>query len=509
MAKMAALSDLLFDSPEQEVKFLRGMIRLIRITDELIEDCLAKQLGLSAALDVLLAQAMRMLHADGGFIQLLGTDGPVLSRKYGRMPLPLEKWAEGGTTRMDAERTLFVARLDLKDLPLGALGLIIPGRFREGFAHVQALVDAVAEQIDSTLLGFLALSEGASPLERLDELSARTAFRPHGRMGRYQLLSPLGTGGMGQVMVARTVGPEGVGRLVAIKRILPHLCADPETLHQFLDEARIGLRLDHPNLVRFYDFGEVGGAYYIAMELVRGIDLGRLLDATGPLPPPLVSAVIGQALQGLAAAHALNGEDGAALHLVHRDLSPSNLMVGFDGRVKVLDFGVAKIRTSHTVTVVGMVKGKPLYMSPEQAVGEHLDARSDLFSVGLVLYEALTGRCAFRKEQDIDTMQAIVDEEISRPKEIPATLWKVIDRALKKNPEERFPDAEAMAAALTAAVKPASEAEVGREVVLHFPEPLRELRVLEREAEPEDITQMKTQLRPALATGSPGRRKPA
>lgn len=467
-----------FDSQGEELRFWRGLVHAIQSADALLEDCLAKRLGLSAAVDVFLSHSARMIHADAGLVRLLGTDGPVLTRQLGRFVAPVEELLQTpGPHALDDGHTLFVNRLSLGELPLGTYALSLPGHFSDGGAQVMALVDALGEQLDSALLGFLALSEGRGPLERLDELSERTAFRPHARIGNYELLGPLGAGGMGQVMVARSVGPGGVGRVVALKRILPELCADPDLVQQFLDEARIGLRLSHPNLVSVYDFGEVAGAYYLAMELVRGVDLGRVLDSPiGALPLPLASTVMVQSLAGLHAAHTLRAEDGGALNLVHRDLSPSNLMVGFDGRMKVLDFGVAKMRLQRTVTLPGVVKGKALYMSPEQAVGDPVDARSDLFAMGLVLYEALTRVQPFWREKEDETMQAIVSDEAPRHPLIPEQVWRVIERALRKDRTQRFASAVEMSEALARAVPPEGEAELGRAVAVHFPDWLRELR---------------------------------
>jgi serine/threonine-protein kinase len=361
--------------------------------------------------------------------------------------------------------------------------MVVEGSFEDGGRLVMKLVEAIGEQLDTAVLGFLALSEGRDVLARLDELAApeEDAVAARGRIGRYQVVSTLGTGGMAQVLVARTTGPEGLGRLVALKRILPHLATEPLMVQQFLDEARIGLRLSHPNLVTVYDFGEAQGAYYLAMELVRGVDFHRLIQSgRGGLPPAIVSAVVIQALQGLHSAHTLQGEDGAPLGLVHRDLSPHNLMVGFDGRVKVLDFGVAKARAQRTVTLPGVVKGKALYMSPEQALGRKLDARSDLFSLGLILYEGLTGTRAFDRGSEVASMEAIVEEPLSRPEGVPLPLWDVVSTALAKKPAERFQDAREMAEHLAEACPPARDVELARLASTRFAEREREFQRMDR-----------------------------
>jgi serine/threonine-protein kinase len=494
-----------FPSLEAEVAFLRGLTSVQRMTDDILEDCFERGLDLDTGLDVFLTQCARMVHAVAGFVCLKGTQGPVLTRVLGELGTDVfeaAKWT--GPHRLKGGHMLFCTRLTLGKLDLGTLGLAVEGRFEDGGKMVMKLVEAIGEQLDSAVLGFLALMDGRSALERLDELAVDDNATPimRGRIGRYEVVTPLGTGGMAQVLVARARGPEGLGRLVALKRILPHLATDPVIVQQFLDEARIGLRLSHPNLVTVYDIGEAQGAYYIAMELVRGVDLDRLLKVlNAPLPPPMAVAVVMQGLLGLHAAHTLRGEDGAPLHLVHRDMSPHNLMVGFDGRVKVLDFGVAKARMQRTVTLPGIVKGKPLYMSPEQARGERLDARSDLFALGLILYEALTGKRAFDKGEELASMYAICDEELRRPDRIPKPLWDVMAVALAKRPAERFRNAQEMADRLAEAVPPAKESELARLMAGNFPDRLKELARLDRTSDQKSKAET-TQVRGAVKPSS-------
>ncbi|WP_233278073.1 serine/threonine-protein kinase [Myxococcus stipitatus] len=470
-----------FPSLETEVAFLRGLVAVQRMSDDILEDCLQRGLTLDAGLDVFLTQCARMVHAPAGFVSLRGTRGPVLTRVLGDLGVDVFEAASWrGPRRLPNGRMLFCTRLTLGSLDMGGLGLAVGGAFEDGGKLVMKLVEAIGEQLDTAVLAFLALMDGQGPLERLDELSVDDTPVPKGRIGKYEVLTPLGTGGMAQVLVARAQGPEGLGRLVALKRILPHLTADPAIVGQFLDEARIGLRLSHPNLVHVYDFGEAQGAYFIAMELVRGVDLDRLLRAQqGPLTPAQAVAVVVQGLGGLHAAHQLRGEDGKPLHLVHRDLSPHNLMVGFDGRVKVLDFGVAKARAQRTVTLPGIVKGKPLYMSPEQARGQRLDARSDLFAMGLLLYEALTWTRAFDRGDELSSMKAICDEPLPRPESIPRPLWEVMEVALAKSPAARFANAQEMADRLTEVVTPVKDAELARLTARYFPDRLRELQSLD------------------------------
>ena len=475
-----------FDSLDEEVRFLRGLVAVQRMADEVLEDSLARNLGLQAALDVFLSQCLRMIHAKGAFVTLRGTQETVLSRVVGSEYIDVRKYSHyDGAVVIDEKHTLFVAPLELGQLNFGALGFLLPGRFEGGGKQVLALVEAISEMLDSAVLAFLALTDGSGPLARLDELSERSAFRPRGRIGKYELVTPLGSGGMAQVMVARTVGPMGVSRLVALKRILPHLAKEESMVEQFLDEAKLGLKLSHPNLVTFFDFGQAaGGNYFMAMELLRGVDFDHLIYAPpGKLPANVASAVLLQALDGLQAAHELKGQDGNSLGLVHRDLSPHNLMVGFDGRVKVLDFGVAKVRNARTVTLPGIVKGKPLYMSPEQATAERVDRRSDVFAMGLILFEAVAGHRAFDKGNDTLTMMSIVNDPVQRPEAMGPEVWELVSKAVAKRPEDRFRSATEFADALREKIPPVSDADLGRLVTQRFPRQMDEYGKWERLAQ--------------------------
>ena len=495
-----------FPSLEAEVSFLRGLTAVVRMADEILEDCLERGLDLDAAVDVYLTQCSRLVGASAGFVSLRGTSGPVLTRVLGPLGVDVfEAAAWTGFRRLSEDQGLFCSRLSLGKLELGTMGLLVRGRFEDGGALVMKLVDAMADQLDNAVLAFVALSDGGNVLHKLDELAPQedplTGSR--GRIGRYELVTPLGTGGMAQVLVARTRGPEGLGRLVALKRILPQLVSDPDMVKQFLDEARIGLRLSHSNLVTIHDFGEAQGAYFLVMELVRGVDFDRLLKTLRPAAP-VVSAIIVQALSGLHAAHQAPSEDGRPLLLVHRDLSPHNLMVGFDGRVKILDFGVAKARAQRTVTLPGIVKGKPVYMSPEQALGKRLDARSDLFAMGLILYEAFTGKRAFDRGDDVSTMEAVCDEVLTRPAGLAPAVWDVVSRALQKRPEQRFSTALEMGDALARACPPARDGELAQLMRLHFPERLQGFERLERIHLAVEPPSPPTKATPAVAR-TPGR----
>lgn len=472
-----------FASLEDEVRFLRGLHHLQRMADEILEDCLARNLGLASGLDIFLAESARMVHAKGAFADLRGTHESVLFKTWGELPEDVAKYAhhQGGIS-VGENRTLFVAPLTLATTALGSVGFVLPGQFQDGGHQVMELVTAIAEALDSAVLAFLALSDGHTPLQRLDELSHSSAFRPQGRMGKYELLHALGSGGMAQVLVARTIGPEGVNRLVALKRILPKLRNDETMVGLFLDEAKVGLKLQHENLVTVYDFGQApSGDYFIAMELLKGVDLDQLLSLPPRmLAPNIASAIITQALDGLHCAHELKDEDGKSLALVHRDVSPHNVMIGFDGKVKVLDFGVVKVRKQRTVTLPGIVKGKPLYMSPEQATAERIDRRSDVFSMGLILYEAVMGFRAFDKGDDTRTMLAIVNEALERPPGMPDPVWEVVRVALAKEPRDRFQTARDFAQRLREVIPPAADHQLARLLQARFPARVTEVEEWEK-----------------------------
>ena len=274
--------------------------------------------------------------------------------------------------------------------------------------------------------------------------------------GRYELLRKLAAGGMGQVYLARQKGPVGFQKLLVVKRLLPHLSEDDEFIQMFLDEARIAALLNHPNIAQIYDLGEVEGTYYIAMEYVHGEAISdvlkRAIQRRGAMPIAFKCRVIADAAAGLDAAHHARSPSGRKLALIHRDVSPQNVLVGFNGSVKIIDFGVAKAANKFSQTNVGQIKGKHAYMSPEQARGEPLDNRSDVFGLGTVFYEILTNTRLFKRESEMATLKAVVGAKVPPPSEvapgIPKALDAVVLKALARNREERFATAGDMQLAI-------------------------------------------------------------
>jgi eukaryotic-like serine/threonine-protein kinase len=279
------------------------------------------------------------------------------------------------------------------------------------------------------------------------------------RFGKYTLLAKLAQGGMGEVFVALLSGAAGFEKLVVIKRILPHLAEDPRFISMFLAEAKLTASLAHPNICQVFELGEIDGDYYLAMEYLEGVSLSRMVKKRvhRGLDLRMATGIACQALEGLQFAHRFRAPGGSLVGVIHRDMSPSNVFVTSAGLVKVLDFGVAKVSHHHKTTVTGL-KGKYPYMAPEQIRGMDVDGRSDLFSVGVVLFEAVTGEPLFHRENDFDTLQAIVNNERPRAsdlrRDVPLDLDEVIERSLRPRREERFASAREMAEALTRAMAP-------------------------------------------------------
>jgi serine/threonine-protein kinase len=275
-----------------------------------------------------------------------------------------------------------------------------------------------------------------------------------GRLGRYRLMRRIAVGGVAEVYLAVSEGLAGFSKKVVVKRLYPEHARDPDLVAMFLDEARLGALLHDPYIVEVYDIGTEGGEYFIAMEHVPGRDLRDLLNARPgePLPLPAALAIVQAVAAGLHHAHEQRDPGGQQLGVVHRDVTPANVLLGWDGVVKLSDFGVAKWAEQRSRTEQGTLKGKLSYMSPEQCRGQALDRRSDVFALGVLLYELTTGDRPFRAASDFETLSAIVAGRYDAPTEerpgYPAALEAVVRRALETDPDRRFPDAAALGAAL-------------------------------------------------------------
>jgi len=270
------------------------------------------------------------------------------------------------------------------------------------------------------------------------------------RLGKYELLSRLGIGGMAELFVARITAAHGFEKRVALKRILASHADDEQFIEMLLGEARLAATLDHPNIVQVYDVGEVDGTYFFTMEYVFGSDLRKIVRAcqtrgTWPGPELVLQIIIGTAT-GLHYAHEKEREDGELLGLVHRDVSPSNILVSHDGGVKLVDFGIARVSAMQSTTAQGVLKGKVPYMSPEQCRGEPLDRRSDIFSLGIILWELSTRRRLFAGDNDVAVAGKICNNDVPRPSSIvpgyPPELEEIVLKALARDPALRYATAQ-------------------------------------------------------------------
>ena len=295
------------------------------------------------------------------------------------------------------------------------------------------------------------------PPARDSEQPERTAPE---RIGRYELCFELASGGMATVYLARVDGDSGFEKLVALKRIHRHLAKEKKYIEMFLDEARIASRITHPNVCSVFDFGNADGEYYIAMEYLVGEPLSRLCTKVArdkeqrrhPLLPLRMAGIIADACEGLHAAHELKDANGELLHVVHRDVSPRNLFVTYDGSVQVVDFGIASARQRMHHTATGQVKGTFAYMAPEQLTTNQIDRRVDVWSLGVGLREMLTMKRLFKRDTTANTVHAVLYDELTPPSshrpQVPTELDAIVMKALARDPKERWQTARDMGRAL-------------------------------------------------------------
>jgi len=317
----------------------------------------------------------------------------------------------------------------------------------------------------------------------------------------YAIIAKLATGGMADIFLARTASGAGVERYVVLKRVLRHRATDIKFVHMFLDEARLASQLQHPNIAQVFDTGKLGDSYFFTMEYVHGETVRELLHrayaVSQKIPIGCALTIVAGAAAGLQHAHERVGLDGNPLGIVHRDVSPSNLMISYEGNVKLVDFGVAKASLQSIETQSGTVKGKIGYMAPEQCRGGRVDPRCDLFSLGIVMWELLTGERLFKRTTEFESMESIVIEPSpppsSRRSEIPKSIDDITLKLLAKRPDDRYQSADELLEAIEMAAVGASVAlsvpalkRFVRELFGQRPEPWLEMRV--RDATPEIVT---------------------
>lgn len=269
------------------------------------------------------------------------------------------------------------------------------------------------------------------------------------RFGKYTLLNRIAVGGMAEVFLARQEGLEGFEKTICIKRIRPHLSSQPNFVQMFLNEAKLAAQLNHPNIVQIYDLGRVNDSYFIAMEYISGRDMSRIIPKAekAGISFPMIYAlrIASNVCEGLYFAHTKGDAYGNPLNIVHRDITPENILVSFSGTVKIVDFGIAKANTQLEQTRAGEIKGKLSYMSPEQCMGHQLDARSDIFSFGSVIYEWITGYKLFTGENEMAILKSIIDGKIYPPsyfkEDVPEAVERILMKALDKDKNKRYQSA--------------------------------------------------------------------
>lgn len=269
------------------------------------------------------------------------------------------------------------------------------------------------------------------------------------RFGKYTLLNRIAVGGMAEVFLARQEGLEGFEKTICIKRIRPHLSSQPNFVRMFLNEAKLAAQLNHPNVVQIYDLGRVNDSYFIAMEYISGRDMSRIIPKAekAGIPFPMIYAlrIASNVCEGLYYAHTKADAYGNPLNVVHRDITPENILVSFNGTVKIVDFGIAKANTQLEQTRAGEIKGKLSYMSPEQCMGHVLDARSDIFSFGSVIYEWITGYKLFTGENEMAILKSIIDGKIYPPsyfkEDVPEAVERILMKSLDKDKSKRYQSA--------------------------------------------------------------------
>jgi serine/threonine protein kinase len=278
-----------------------------------------------------------------------------------------------------------------------------------------------------------------------------------GTLGRFRLLGRIGEGGMAEVYRAMMIGPEGFERELVLKRILPRLSQSGDFKTMFIREAKICAQMLHPNIVQIYEFGAAEGGYFIAMESIQGVTLRELLTSLRKderaIPHNIAADITRQICIGLDYAHTLRSPDGEPLEIVHQDISPTNIMLAFTGTVKILDFGIARAAEfAEEEAKKGLIKGKVSYLSPEQIFVRPFDARADIFALGVVFHEMLTGRRLFQSRNDITKMRELLAAPILPPSAIDAMIPRELDRitmrALELDPKDRYQSAADMAADL-------------------------------------------------------------
>lgn len=363
------------------------------------------------------------------------------------------------TTGFSADQTKligFFKTIIFSDVEIGRVGVVLSaaqlnqGLNRSRFFYLSAVILAII------LLGvvFVWLDRRA----KTKALKISQDIKSMQRIGPYILQRKVARGGMAELFLADYVRRDGFRRKVAVKRILPHLAGNKDFINMFTREARLAALLQHPNIVQIFDYGKIENAYFIAMEYIDGKNLGEILSAMNRgLTVEQTVFIILQICKGLDYSHTKRDDKGKAFHIVHRDISPQNMLISYQGEVKISDFGISKARSEPSLTQAGVVKGKLAYLSPEQALGESINQQADIYSLGLVFYETLTGKRVYKFSSDIEAIRTIpkkdIDPLIKSMPDLPEEVNRIVMKCLEKDKDSRYQDVSALYTDLLACKK--------------------------------------------------------
>ena len=341
----------------------------------------------------------------------------------------------------------FFKTIIFSDVEIGRVGVVLSaaqlnqGLNRSRFFYLSAVILAII------LLGvvFVWLDRRA----KTKALKISQDIKSMQRIGPYILQRKVARGGMAELFLADYVRRDGFRRKVAVKRILPHLAGNKDFINMFTREARLAALLQHPNIVQIFDYGKIENAYFIAMEYIDGKNLGEILSAMNQgLTVEQTVFIILQICKGLDYSHTKRDDKGKAFHIVHRDISPQNMLISYQGEVKISDFGISKARSEPSLTQAGVVKGKLAYLSPEQALGESINQQADIYALGLVFYETLTGKRVYKFSSDIEAIRTIpkkdIDPLIKSMPDLPEEVNRIVMKCLEKDKDRRYQNASAL-----------------------------------------------------------------
>jgi tRNA A-37 threonylcarbamoyl transferase component Bud32 len=381
-------------------------------------------------------------------IILSHTDSEMMNRQFSSLERPQALETVAGTRTIagltaDQQAAIgFYRTILFADVPIGEAAVVLDAGQLE--ARIGMWRWIYSGLIVLTLAGGVALLVGIDRRKQNKALQTQAAMEKMDRIGPYLLKDKIARGGMAELFKADYQREDGFRREVAIKRIRPHLAENTDFIKMFTREARLAALLQHPNIVQIFDYGNIDNAYFIAMEYVQGKNLGEILAAMKiGLPVDQAVYIISEICKGLDYSHSrVDDETGNALDIVHRDISPQNMLISCKGEVKISDFGISKARSEPNLTQAGIIKGKLAYMSPEQALGEPLDCRADIFALGLLFHETLTGLRVFRFEDEIEAIRAIPERDIEPLtaiiKQIPEELNRIVMKCLAKDRDDRY-----------------------------------------------------------------------